>query len=92
MNTWYKADKWDYKISVVQVEKETNSFLIIKKSWGKQRESKNSTWSIYFKSFQEAKNYIINQIKEKITYLEKELDSQKQTLLKAVNFKNDKEE
>lgn len=52
MEKWYMATS--SKVTEVNVVNETTNFVVVKGMWGERRESKDSKYSSYFKTYAEA--------------------------------------
>ena len=76
----YKVSTWSILISEVEIERETNSSVFFKIGNKERREAKESSYSAYFDSFEEAKKHLIDRTireleskKNSVKKLEKDL-------------------
>lgn len=80
---------WQQTIEKVEVERETEKCVWVKR-WGSQtasRRNKMSDYECYFDSFDEAKAYLVDAAKRKVTAAEARLQSLKAELKKANDLK-----
>jgi hypothetical protein len=82
MPTWYKASMWNGKIAPVEVERETNNFVVIKGI----RSSKDSYGEWYRPTFDEARNILVDCYRHKVNGLKDDLLRAEQDLTRAMNL------
>ena len=87
----YQVGNYNCEIEKVKVTKETDKFVTVERIYNKEkyerREAKNSSWHNFFNTFQEAKNYLIEQSENKIKSYEENAEREKQNLVKIINLK-----
>jgi hypothetical protein len=86
--TWYWTRKYDDSIETVEVVKETPQGIVyLEKTWnGGTRESRSRKVSEYyrfFKTFKEAKNYLIERLENSINSHKESIEEKEKKLLKV---------
>jgi hypothetical protein len=86
--TWYRVKKYDNGIIPVEVIRETPHQLVyLEKMYGggtrENRSSKISAYDKYFKTFEEAKQYVIGRLEGLVETYRKSLKNAKDELEKA---------
>lgn len=85
----YKIEKYSDEIKTVQILRETEKSVFFNRfsNSSEFRELKRTEWHCYFDSFEEAKKYLLDRFKNKITSLKKQLNKAEMSFEKIINLK-----
>jgi len=88
MIKWRIKPRFEDTIEPVEVVKGTECFVVIReKGFNERRVSKNSDWGVFFDSFEEAKEALIDHSITKVKYAEEELQREKARLKRRNDIK-----